>query len=55
MLWAVLQNSWQVLSVFKYCKEKISYNCYKAELALHFFKCRSHFVCLFGQCFRSIY
>lgn len=24
-LWAVLQNSWRVLSVFKYCKNKISY------------------------------
>lgn len=55
MLWAVLRNSWQVLSVFKYCKKKISYNCYKAELPLQFFKCWSHFVCLFGQCFCSIY
>ena len=37
MLWAVLQNRWQVLSVFKYCKKKISYNCYKAELFVAFF------------------
>lgn len=37
MLWAVLQNRWQVLSVFKYCKKKISYNGYKAELFVAFF------------------
>lgn len=26
-----------MLSVFKYCKKKISYNCYKAELFVAFF------------------
>lgn len=46
-LWAVLQDSWQVLSVFKYCKKKISYNCYKAELLLLFFNVEvTLYVCL---------
>lgn len=47
MLWAVLQNRWQVLSVFKYCKKKISYNCYKAELFVAFFFLMLKSLCMF--------
>lgn len=57
MLWAVLQNRWQVLSVFKYCKKKISYNGYKAELFLLFFFFNVEvtlYVCLVSV-FHSIY